>query len=672
MLFIGALLLSLLHNAVAQRHDADLMSFVTLPEVRALKWEVTHHDRAREAPGYWFVAPYGQISPESPTQKYQQYQVGPYIYDNDGVLVWAGPSLYDNRNAFDFRANLNMDGEPHLSFIVAWDNENGADRGHGVIVDKHYQIEKEVLPLVDVHDFNMHEFNILDGGKTVLACVYRQVEVDLADFGRPNEKSWVVSGGFAEFDIETNEILTQWNSLDHIALHESNMFHAWDGVQGAPGWDYVHANAVDKNAAGDYIISMRFTNTIYGISGLDGNVMWRLGGLESDFVQDFTFSKQHDVKFVSSNGTHHVISFLNNASDERGNDENLSSVLHVELNTETMTAHVIKRFNRPDAGLTRLRGSAEVLPNGNVFIGWSERGYQSEHAPNGDLLMTARFSSTRYSTYRAYKSEFTGRPLTPPDVVASVYGTSNTDITTIFHVSWNGATDVAGWNFYAKAYDRGDSIYIGHANKTDFETMYIVDGYMDWVSAEAVDRDGNPMMISRVVRSDIPSNWQAVGFLGAHSPSPDDPTLISSVYENSKTQSDDSTDSAESTDTTESTDGTDATIIEDNTEAADTIDDTSSDSMDGMDMGESSGSGSTTSSYSDAKEVAMAVNKAYDVIRGVGALLIFILVSCTVGVVGFACYRMFQGRKGRSYHHISSEEDHLPTEEIHLRSQAAE
>ncbi|KAJ5806248.1 uncharacterized protein N7503_003850 [Penicillium pulvis] len=672
MLFLGALLLSCLQNVVAQRHDADLMSFVTLPEVRALKWEVTHHDREREAPGYWFVAPYGQISPENPTQKYQQYQVGPYIYDNDGMLVWAGPSLYDNRNAFDFRANLNMDGEPHLSFIVAWDNENGNDRGHGVIVDKHYQVEKEVLPLVDVHDFNMHEFNILDGGKTVLACVYRQVEVDLADFGRPNEKSWVVSGGFAEFDIETNQLLAQWNSLDHIALHESNMFHAWDGVLGAPGWDYVHANAVDKNAAGDYIISMRFTNTIYGVSGVDGNVMWRLGGLESDFTQDFTFSKQHDVKFVSSNGTHHVISFLNNASDERGNDENMSSVLHVELDTVAMTAHVVKRINRPDAGLTRLRGSAEVLPNGNIFIGWSERGYQSEHASNGDVLMTARFASTRYSTYRAYKSEFTGRPLTPPDVVASVYGTSSTDITTIMYVSWNGATDVAGWNFYAKAYDRGDSVFIGHANKTDFETMYIVDGYMDWITAEAVDRDGNSMMKSRIIRSDIPSNWQAVGFLGATSPSPDDPSLISAAYEQSKSHSTESTESSDTTDTTDSTDSTDSTddtaetVIEDNT---DTTEDTSSGSMDDMDMGDSSDS--TSSSYSDAKEVAKAVNKAYEVIRGVGALLIFILVSCTVGGVGFACYRMFTSRKSRAYQHISSEED-LPTEEIHLRSQAQE
>jgi hypothetical protein len=56
-----------------------------LPEVRALKFDIVHVDRERQLPGYWFVAPYGQIEPETPTHKYEQYQIGPYIYDNDGV-----------------------------------------------------------------------------------------------------------------------------------------------------------------------------------------------------------------------------------------------------------------------------------------------------------------------------------------------------------------------------------------------------------------------------------------------------------------------------------------------------------------------------------------------------------------------------------------------------------
>jgi hypothetical protein len=511
------------------------------------------------------------------------------------MLVWAGSKQFDDRNVFDFRANTNIDGETYLSFIVNWDPENEfEDRGRGVILNKNYQLEKAILSPADSHDFNMHEFNILDGGKSAVTCIYRPTLVSLGDFGRPGDDSWVVSGGIAEYDLTTNDVLFKWDGADHIPVHESNIFHAWDQPQGAPGWDYVHANAVDKNAAGEYIISMRFTNTIYGVGG-DGRILWRLGGTESSFRQDFTFSKQHDVKFVSSNGTDHVISLLNNASDEASNDENVSSVLYIQLDTRAMTARLVRRINRPDGQLTRLRGNAQTLSNDNTFVGWSKFGYQSEHAPNGDVLMTARFVSDRYSTYRAYKSEFVGRPLTKPDVVASVYGTSNISINTVIHVSWNGATDVAGWNFYAQAREQSESVLIGHAEKIDFETMYIVDGYMDYIVAEALDRNGDSMVKSAVHRSEIPHHWQAAGFVDEKIPLPQDPT------------------------------GTPASL---------------------QNVSESGKNSSGDNTLSE-----------YDAVSGMIGLFIFFLGICTVIGGLAATYRLFYARKTRSYQHISSEED---------------
>lgn len=56
-----------------------------LPEVRALKFNVAYYDRESVSPGYWFVAPYGVIDPEAPTKQWKPCQVGPYIYDADGV-----------------------------------------------------------------------------------------------------------------------------------------------------------------------------------------------------------------------------------------------------------------------------------------------------------------------------------------------------------------------------------------------------------------------------------------------------------------------------------------------------------------------------------------------------------------------------------------------------------
>ncbi|KAJ5092125.1 hypothetical protein NUU61_006995 [Penicillium alfredii] len=618
-------LLPLVHNVVANSFDDDLMSFVTLPGVRALKFNVEHHDRTRLAPGYWFVAPYSGIGPEAPTQKYQQFQVGPYIYDNDGKLVWAGSPVYDNRNTFDFKPVHNIDDDWYLSWIVGWKHDD-SHKGNGVVMDHKYQIKNEVQVVNDLHDFNMHEFTVLPGGKTALACTYRRMMINLADFGRPGEETGVVLGGFVELDTTTSQIITEWDSRDKIAPHESEILKPEDPnhpIEDAA--DYVHINSVDKNAAGDYLISMRFTSTIYLISGADGHIIWRLGGKESSFIQDFVFSQQHDASFVESDGTRHVISILNNGGWEGAEVEPISSALVVELDTSVTpgTAKVIRRVNRPDKGMTKLRGSAQVLPNDNLFAGWSEWGYQSEHAPNGDVLMTARFASERFSTYRTYKSEFIGRPKTPPAVVAAVYGTNKDDLSTTIHVSWNGATEVASWKFYARSWDRGTPVFIGSTNKTDFETLFIANGYMDWISVEGIDRNDSSLGSSDVHRSKTPMDWKAAGFRGAdNGPSPENPAVIYSTME---------------------------------------------------DVQASTGNGDPAAPhrepgvYSDAKKLAQDVHQASELIRKVLGLLGFIVTVSVVGGVGVILFRVCRRRRMRSYLHVPQDEG-LLTEQMQVQS----
>ncbi|KAJ5927898.1 hypothetical protein N7466_006854 [Penicillium verhagenii] len=651
-----ALGLMFLHGSVAQ-HDKDLYSFVTLPEVRALKFEMVHIDRERQQPGYWFVAPYGQINPEAATQRYTQYQIGPYIYDNDGMLIWAGSPMYDNRNVFDFKANWNIDDHPHLSFIVQHDDHT---KGSGMILNTHYEVEHEVEVLNDLDAFNMHEFNILDGGKTALACTYRTQPISLTDFGRPNEETWAMTGGFVELDVNNAHVLYEWDSRDQISVQESAVMSATDAPSDKPGTDYVHINAVDKNDAGDYIISMRFTNTLYMISGVDGHIMWRLGGEQSDFDMDFTFHKQHDVKFIESHDTHHIISLMNNGADEGKADEWVSAALFIDIDMVTMKARVIKRIERPDGGLTRLRGNVQKLPNQNTFVGWSQWGYHSEHAPNGDLLMWAKFSSERYSSYRSYKFDWIGRPNTPPDVVSSVYGITSKEILTIIHVSWNGATDIARWNFYARAFDKGENVFIGHTEKSDFETMYLANGYMDFITAEAVDSEGNVLGVSNLQRTNRPDNWQAVGFEGA-SPSPDDPSLlylngepIEPTVDNSKTLTDSSTEPSIDSSTDASTNPSTEPLVDSST-------------------GSSSGIvvKPHEAVYADTKEVAKSVYRAYEVLRGVEAFIVFFLVLGIIGGAVVGTRKFLRRRQVRSYKNIPSEEggeagEAVPVEEIPL------
>lgn len=296
-----------------------------------------------------------------------------------------------------------------------------------------------------------------------------------------------------------------------------------------------HVNSVDKNANGDYLLSARFTNTIYLISGKDGHIIWRLGGKHSDFDQDFSFYRQHHAQLVSSNDDETIISFLNNASDEGSQEDTVSTAFIVKLDTKSspMTARVLHSYERPDGELTRLRGNVQILSNpsgpgdGNIFVGWSQQGYHSEFTPEGKCLMEARFLSPRFSSYRTYKlpgTNFHGRPTEPPAIKAFVYASGDLssvlDTITVFYVSWNGATDVASWNFYAQAQDSSTPVLIGNVHKLDFETMFMADGYLDWVSAEALDVNGKSLGWSEVQRTLVPETWIESGF----SMKPDDPS----------------------------------------------------------------------------------------------------------------------------------------------------
>ncbi|KAJ5567977.1 hypothetical protein N7450_010463 [Penicillium hetheringtonii] len=498
MLALTLLLLSLLSVTIAQSDSEGFQSYITLPDVWAPRFNIKNHSPERVSPGYWFVAPYGRVLPKNPVTGAQVFHTGPYIFDQDGTLIWAGSSMFKNLNAYDFKAVRLGDQSPRLSLILAPSED--APRGRAVVLNERYETEFEVSGAEDFEVFDIHEFKILPGGKTALACAHWTKEITLEDLGRPKEQSFFEAAGFYEFDIASGQRLFWWDSSapGNIALHESVILDNSTMSEESPGHDYVHINSVDKNDNGDYLASMRFTNTIYLISGKDGSIKWRLGGHETSFDQDFTFSKQHDARFLESNETHHIISFLNNASDDRGEFRELFP---------PKTAKVIHRYNRPDNKLSRLRGSAQKLPNGNVFVSWSDNGYMSEFSSEGDNLMETQFMTTGFYNYRAYKYEIAGRPGYPPVVVASATGSEENDQSTTIYFSWNGATDITSWNLYAQDRENQQPYLMANIKKTGFETVHIAKGHIDWVFVEALDQQGTPLGRSGVSRT----QWDTAG-----------------------------------------------------------------------------------------------------------------------------------------------------------------
>jgi hypothetical protein len=254
---------------------------------------------------------------------------------------------------------------------------------------------------------------------------------------------------------------------------------------------------------------MRYTSTIYKILGLDGSNIWPLGGKLSDFDQNFNFSSQHDAKFYSYDSSVATISFLDNASvtmDRQPTTAQTSAIKLVALyeHTTPMTAKVylyyyimliitnvfskiLKQWDRPDGGLTMLRGEAEMLPNGGVFAGWSDRGYISEFAPDGRCILEATYVGDRFNSYRSYKFDFVGTPTEPPALKTHAYGggASLASMSSVFAVSWNGATEVASWTFYGSNELSESFQELGTIAESGFETTYISDHLWAFLYARA-------------------------------------------------------------------------------------------------------------------------------------------------------------------------------------------
>lgn len=126
-------------------------------------------------------------------------------------------------------------------------------------------------------------------------------------------------------------------------------------------------------------------------------------------------------------------------------------------------------------------GNAQVLPNGNVVVGWGALPYVTEFHRGGGVRFDARLPAGGMN-YRAFRLPWRGSPRDQPRLVSlAVAGRRR------LHVSWNGATDVAAWRLEADP--RPDALeHVLTRPRTGFETSLPPQSAGGVVVAVAVDR----------------------------------------------------------------------------------------------------------------------------------------------------------------------------------------
>src|SRR5215218_610480 len=403
---------------------------------------------------------------------------GPMIVDDLGQLVWY--SKY--RSARDFKVQRYR-GRPVLSW---WEGRVLAGHGVGeyVIFDDSYREINRVLA-GNGYWGDLHEFLITPQG-TALLTAYNPVPADLSAVGGP--KYGAVWDGIAqEVDIETGRVLFEWHSLKHVGIEESYLEPPSDPDY---PYDYFHINSIDVDHDGNLLISARNTWSVYKVERKSGEVLWRLGGKNSDFEMGpgTQSAFQHDACRQRDG----IISIFDNGAHPQVHEE--SRGILVELDEQKMGAKLVREYTFPEKLISTSQGSMQILPNSNVLIGWGSQPFITEFSHDGQLLLDAHFPPDGES-YRAFCFPWSGHPIEDPAVALEQLSAEKVKL----HASWNGATEVESWEVLAGPRP-GRLESAGAVPRDGFETAMLVQSSHSYFAVRAKEHSGRVLGTSAPVK----------------------------------------------------------------------------------------------------------------------------------------------------------------------------
>ncbi|HLB21743.1 MAG TPA: arylsulfotransferase family protein [Solirubrobacteraceae bacterium] len=400
---------------------ADYQSFYTLPDMHPPVLTVTTPDRDPAA-GDVFT-----------TNGPGPGQYGPLIYTPQGRLVWF--DALPEGEAAENLSEQTYEGQRVLTWWRGHVLSLGFGQGEDIVTSSRYQTIARVAggngQQADLHDFRLGPHQI------AYVTAYNPIRCDLTSIGGASGGA-IVDTAIQQVDMKTGLVRWEWHSLDHIGAAESEV----EAPAGSTPWDYFHLNSIEPEAGGNLLISARSTWAGYLLDGASGKVLWRLGGNESSFKMGpgTRMAWQHDAR-VLGNGD---LTFFDDGSNPPIHHQSRGVVIRLDL--QKHRAQLVSVYEHADPQLLAAsQGNMQTLANGNTLLGYGGVPAISEFAKDGSLLFDAH-QPYDMSFYRAFRFPWSGRPLSPPAILAAL---NDTGEETIVHASWNGATDVASWRVLA-------------------------------------------------------------------------------------------------------------------------------------------------------------------------------------------------------------------------------
>lgn len=447
-------------------------SFRSAPTIKPPALVVTK-PAGPSAEGDFFLSP-------DPAAGGQAGQAGPMIVDGNGDLVWFDP-LQAGELAADFRTQTYRG-----NTVLTWFQGQYLD-GHGsgefLIANHHYQVVR-VVRAAEGYSADLHDF-LLGSQETAWIVIYNTIGWNLSAEGGPADGA-VYDSVVQELDLRTGNVLFEWHSLDHVSLASS--YIPYVKAQTTP-WDYFHLNSIDPLENGTVLISARDTEAAYLVDEATGRVLWTLGGKSSSFYmgRGAQFALQHDVEL---HGDATVTLFDDEDTTGSGPP---ARAIELRLNFTRHTASLVWVRQLPGYLLVLNQGNVQLLPDGNVIVGWGAGGYTTEFDPRGKILFNAHFPGLT-SSYRAYRDPWSGQPDSPPAVATA----SGADGSLKVYASWNGSTDVLGWRVVGGG-SPSDLATVASARRQGFQTTISLTLHPDFIKVEALGKGGSVLASSPVV-----------------------------------------------------------------------------------------------------------------------------------------------------------------------------
>jgi len=255
------------------------------------------------------------------------------------------------------------------------------------------------------YETDAHEFQVLpDGGYTLLGVT--KTTIDMTRHVAGGSPTATAQGNVLQRFDKSGNLIFEWRGIDHY-----NVEDALGQDLTASLIDFQHANSIDVDSLGNYLLSNRSLSEVTMIDGKTGSIVWRFGGNHNQFRftnDTIGFSYQHTAHFLPNM---HILLFDNGNLHAVPESRAVEYVLDTSAHTATLFWHF--RHDPPLFGAAC--GSAERLPNGNTFIGWGSQPpppppalpmapmpILSEVTPEGTVVFEMTMPSPGFS-YRAIK-----------------------------------------------------------------------------------------------------------------------------------------------------------------------------------------------------------------------------------------------------------------------------